>query len=172
MTMAHHIKITEKIFLILIVIVAFIQFTQWGFQTLKQLLSLFFQTSFAEATFLSPIIGFIAVGGSIMLILGSLLRWKGGPSAKWYFSLGFLLFAFKSIFVIINEILLTKQITDKVTENHINNLASNISNELLLVVLWLGLLVYFSKKYEEKKPIQNTNIKTSLPVKEVPDDKN
>ena len=173
MFMEHRIKTTEKAFLILIIVVALVQLVQEGSQTLKQILSLLFETSFAEMTFLNPIIGFIAVGGSIMLILGSLLRWKNAPSAKWYFILGFFLFAFKSLFSIFNEvlILIAKQTTQKITENHIEELTSIISNEILLLALWLALLFYFSKKYETKK---NTNpkreIQTSLPVKEISDD--
>lgn len=167
--MEQRIQTSEKAFLLLIIIVAIIQFTQWGSQTLKQLLGLLLQTPFTEITFLNPIIGIIAIGGSVMLILGSLLRWKGASSARWYFSLGFLLFVFKGMFVIANDIMITKQTTKKLTETHIEELASGISNELLFITVWLALLFYISKKYATVPPKKDPNKKTSLTVKKIPD---
>jgi len=146
---------SEKLFLAILLIITILQFATWGEQTVKHLLGLIFQTPLPNTTFLDPLIGIVAIVASILLFIGTVLRWQNKTTFGPYLILGAVLFVFKSLFSIFNEILIAKQRYSTITESHIEELASSIGAELFIVAIWAGILTYFlriAKKTMEFTP--------------------
>ncbi|NCU41881.1 MAG: hypothetical protein EOM19_04130 [Candidatus Moranbacteria bacterium] len=151
----------EKFLLFFLILFSTFQFLQWGYQSIKYILSLFFKISSPETTFLSPIISIIALIGSLFLFIGSILRWKNISFSKPPLVLGFIFLLFQNIFDILNHILLTKEKYNTVTEQHIEKLTTLIGNELFQIIIWFLLLMYFLKKTKIA-----TSSETTIPSQE------
>lgn len=144
----------EKFLLFFLILFSTFQFLQWGYQSIKYILSIFFKISSPNSTFLDPLISIIALIGSLFLFIGSILRWKNISFSKVPLVLGFVFLLFQNIFDILNHILVAKGKYSTITEQHIEKLTALIGNELFQIIIWFLLLMYFLK-----------NTKNSLPPK-------
>ncbi len=142
----------EKFLLFFLILFSAFQLFQWGYQSIQSLLSIFFNISSPDTTFLSPLIGIVALMGSLFLFLGSILRWKNISFFKTPLILGFVFLLFQNIFDILNHILLTKEKYSTITEQHIEKLTATIGNEIFQIIIWVLLLMYFLKNTRNTVP--------------------
>jgi uncharacterized membrane protein YphA (DoxX/SURF4 family) len=142
----------EKFLLFFLILFSTFQLLQWGYQSIQSFLSVFFKISSPDTTFLSPLIGIVALLGSLFLFIGGILRWRNNSFSKTPLVLGFIFLLFQNIFDILNHIILTKEKYSTVTEQHIEKLTALIGNELFQIIIWALLLLYFLKNTKSNLP--------------------
>ena len=141
----------EKILLIILIVSSVIHFSNWGTQTVKHVLGVFFGTPLPDTTFLDPFIGIIALAASILIFLGSILRWHRKLLSLVFVMWGTGLFAAKAVFDILNEILIVKQTSQNVSIAQIEELAADIGSTLLLLAFWAIVFVYYLREGRKKE---------------------
>ncbi|NCU42092.1 MAG: hypothetical protein EOM19_05255 [Candidatus Moranbacteria bacterium] len=144
----------EKFLLFFLILFSTFQLLQWGYQSIQSFLNVFFRISSPDITFLSPLIGIVALLGSLFLFIGGILRWRNSSFSKTPLILGFIFLLFQNIFDILNHIILTKEKYSTVTEQHIEKLTALIGNELFQIIIWTLLLLYFLKNTKKITPTE------------------
>ncbi|QQS61703.1 MAG: hypothetical protein IPN70_02115 [Candidatus Moraniibacteriota bacterium] len=136
----------EKILIITLFILSLVQFAESGTNSIHHILAKFLRVSIENFTFLDPIISSISALGSAFVLFGSILWWKSRPSSKITLLTGFTFLIFKNIFDIFNQVLLVREKYSLITEKHLSTLTNDIMANLIQIMLWVILFIYFMRK--------------------------
>tara|TARA_B100000508_G_scaffold91084_1_gene70975 strand:- start:7967 stop:8512 length:546 start_codon:yes stop_codon:yes gene_type:complete len=137
----------EKSFLILLIVVTVTQFAIWGQQSVRFILtSIFPVEDQITTTPFEVIIGFGAMVASALVFTGSIMWWKKKPSAFSFITTGAIIFVFKNILDMINEVIIFGMTNVSITMNEIDRLAASLGEQFFQLAFWVFIFFYFKHK--------------------------
>ncbi len=133
----------EKMFIVLLFIITVTQFSAFGYQSVRYLLGSVFGIS-TVSTPIDVIVGFSAMVASALVFAGGAMWWKQMSGAFKFMSIGAMLFVFKNVLDIINEVLLFQLEVGVINnESQIDDLAKILGGQFFQLAFWVFVFFYF-----------------------------
>lgn len=144
----------EKMFIVLLFIITVTQFSAFGYQSVRYLLGSVFGIS-TVSTPIDVIVGFSAMIASALVFAGGAMWWKEMTSAFKFMSIGSMIFVFKNVLDIINEVLLFQLKVGVINnESQIDDLAKILGGQFFQLAFWVFVFFYFRHIIRKQSSVQ------------------
>ncbi|MCR4312255.1 MAG: hypothetical protein NUV56_03150 [Candidatus Uhrbacteria bacterium] len=145
----HH-RLLEKLLLLFLFFLTIGEFSAWGSQSVKYVLSLMFNV-ITLSTPADVLIGVLGMAASAMVFAGSALQWKQFPRAWKFMRVGSLLFMIKKVFDVVNVMWLFKLSHPSAVPGDIETLAKGLGTEFFGLAFWMFIFFYFRHVARKEK---------------------
>lgn len=137
-------EVFEKLLLILLFVITITQFSTWGFQSVRFILtSIFPVEDQVTTTPIEVIIGFGAMLASALVFAGAIMWWKQMDKAFTFITIGSLLFVAKNVLDMFHLTVVFGMTQTKITMNDIDALAGDLGQEFFQLAFWVFIFFFF-----------------------------